>query len=162
MAKERHSQEAPTSSTRTLAILVGGIVIVAGLIVWAMTRNVDPVESASVDTVATTASYPTATNAPLNPGLTLPGATPTATNATNATPTAPPPHPEGDRSAVTRIAAEDLRAKMGRNEVTLIDVRDAGSYAREHITGAVNMPFASLEAQIDAIPKGKPIVLYCT
>ena len=159
MAKERHSQEAPTSSTRTLAILVGGIVIVAGLIVWAMTRNVDPAETASVDTVATTATYPTTTNAPLNPGLTLPGATPTATNAT---PAAPPPHPEGDRSAVTRIAAEDLRAKMGRNEVTLIDVRDAASYGREHITGAVNMPFASLEAQIDAIPKGKPIVLYCT
>ena len=160
MAKERHNQEEPTSSTRTLAILVGGIVIVAGLIVWAMTRNVDPVQTASVDTVATTATYPTVTNPPLDTtGLTLPGATPTATSAT---PAAPPPQPAGDRSAVTRIAAEDLRAKMNRNEVTVIDVRDAGSFAVEHIPGAVNMPFASLEAQVDAIPKGKPIVTYCT
>ena len=75
---------------------------------------------------------------------------------------APVPHPEGNRAEVARIAAEDLRAKANRGEVTVIDVRQAADYARGHIAGAINIPFASIETQLDQIPKGKEIVTYCT
>ncbi|HKR64078.1 MAG TPA: rhodanese-like domain-containing protein, partial [Thermoanaerobaculia bacterium] len=89
----------------------------------------------------------------------------TSTTATNATtPPVPlrPPVVEGDKSSVERIAPEDLKAKWDRHEVTVIDVRDEMSYKASHIRGALHMQFAAIEGQIDMIPKGKPIVLYCT
>lgn len=163
MAKERHTQEAPSTSGVTLAILVVGIILVAALIVWAMTRTVEPETSTVAETTAaaTTAGAPVATpsadpaaasTSPLTPTLTptLPGATPAGQA------------PQGDAAEVARIAAEDLRAKMTRNEVTILDVRDGAAFATEHIPGAISTPFASLEAQIDTLPKGKPFVTYCT
>lgn len=154
-----------------MAILVIGAIAVAGVVVWALTRTVEPASVMSTETpvadattspgfntatVPVTTAPPTQTStAPIGraPDLQVPPATATQ---------APPPSAQGDRSEVRRIAVEDLRAQMNRGEVTIIDVRDAASFAAAHIPGAVNIPFASIEAQIDAIPKGKPIVTYCT
>lgn len=157
MAKERHNQETPSSSNATLAILAVGILLVAGLIVWAMTRTVTPDTTTETASVATTSPEPepsSSTTSPTTPGLTptLPGATPAAQHTDT----------HGDTAGVTRIAPEDLRAKMNRNEVTVLDVRDAAAFATGHIPGALSTPFASLEAQIGTLPKGKPIVTYCT
>jgi hydroxyacylglutathione hydrolase len=44
----------------------------------------------------------------------------------------------------------------------VIDVRDATSWASGHIAGAIHMPFATVDAQLDTLPKGKAIVTYCT
>jgi rhodanese-related sulfurtransferase len=63
---------------------------------------------------------------------------------------------------VQRLAVEDLRAKMNRNEVTVVDVRDAASFRSKHIAGAINIPFASIETMLDQIPKDKPVVTYCS
>lgn len=158
MAKERHNQETPTSSNATLAILAVGILLVAGLIVWAMTRTVTPDTAPDTASMATTPPEPAAaaTSSPITPALT---STPLGAPAPASQPAAPP---AGDRGDVARIAAEDLRAKMNRNEVTILDVRDGASFATGHIPGALSTPFASLEAQIATLPKGKPIVTYCT
>lgn len=138
----------------TMIVLVLGGLLIAGLVGWALTRTVEPAPLAP----------PVAAAADPVPGFT-PGA---------PTPSMPPPAnlPDGvqatpasaqnDRTEVTRIAAEDLRAKLNRGEVTLIDVRDAGSFSAGHIPGAINIPFGSVEAAADSIPKGKPIVTYCT
>lgn len=138
-----------------LAMLTAGGLLVAALVVWALTRTVEP-ESATPTTGGEVATMPSPSPEPLtNTALstTLPTATAT---------TPPPPQPQGDRSAVKRIAAEDVRAKLDRGEVTIVDVRDASAYAREHIAGAVNIPFATVEGQIDTLPKGKTIITYCT
>lgn len=142
-----------------MAILVAGGVLVAALVVWALTRTVEP--PATVDTTTFATTTPPA--APVTDTGFL------ASNSTSPSPlspTSPAPVPSAEQSAdkggVTRIAAEDLRAKMGRGEVVVIDVRDTGSYAAEHIPGAVNMPLATIEGQIDSLPKGKAIVTYCT
>jgi hypothetical protein len=158
MAKEKHTPETPSSSGATLAILVVGIILVAALIVWAMTRTVEP----ETTTAAATDTPPPAA-APVTPSsTTTPGSPALAPPIAAATPAGQPAAPQGDKAAVTRIAAEDLRAKMNRNEVTILDVRDGAAFATEHIPGAISTPFASLEAQIDTLPKGKPIVTYCT
>lgn len=141
--------------------MVLGVLLVGGLVVWALTRTV---EVTPTPAPATTASVPAeSTAATATPGAIPPGAITTSTalpvTATNA------PHPpdvHGDRSTVQRIAVEDLRAKMNRNEVTVIDVRDANSYSTQHIAGAINVPFASIESMLSDIPKDKPIVTYCT
>ncbi len=163
MAKTRH-QEEPTSNRATLLVLVVGGVLVAGLVVWALTRTVEPAAepAASATTVATTAGSidTAATTVPLSTTQPITATSPVA-STTAAAPVAPP-QPHGDRSSVKRIAAEDLRAKMNRNEVTVIDVRDAAAYGAGHIAGAINIPFASVESMLDLIPKDKPVVTYCT
>jgi rhodanese-related sulfurtransferase len=43
----------------------------------------------------------------------------------------------------------------------LIDVRDAEDYATAHVTGAVHIPLAELEARVGEIPTGKTPVTIC-
>lgn len=157
MAKTRHQPE-PTSNKSALAVMVAGVVLVAALVVWALTRTVEPstTEPAGAYNAPTTAPATTPTASATQP---VPSTTaPVATTAT--APVAP--QPQGDRTSVQRMAVEDLRAKLGRNEVTVVDVRDAASFNARHIPGAINVPFASVEAMLDQIPKDKPIVTYCT
>lgn len=152
-----------------MAVLIVGGLLVAALVVWALTRTVEPNNTTATSTFApvgtATTPPPPGTFASNDTSVTMPA---TATFPTTTMPTgtvAPPPplpHPEGDKTAVKRIAAEDLRAQMSRNAVTVIDVRQAADYARGHIAGAINIPFASVETQFDSIPKDKPIVTYCT
>ena len=133
-----------------MAILIGAGLLVAALVVWALTRTVEP---ESVMATATTADA-TTTFTPPPAGTTAPPATTPApagafdTNAPTASmptaTTAPVPQPQGNRGEVKRIAAEDLRAQVGRNAVTVIDVRTSSDYARGHIPGAINIPFASV------------------
>jgi hypothetical protein len=171
MAKARHDE--PTSSKTTMALLIVGGLLVVALVAWALTRTVEPDSTTATTTFAST-SAPVASDSSATPAPTATGQLVTsdtsATSVPNATsPTnlqlpapAPVPHPEGNRAEVPRIAAEDLRAKVNRSEVTVIDVRQAADYARGHIAGAINIPFASIETQLDQIPKGKEIVTYCT
>ena len=154
-------------------ILAAGGVLVAALIVWALTRTVEPASVMSTETIpvadASTAAptsttqtsgfTTTATTTPVPTG-TAPTATPNVQVSTQ-TPQAPPPV-EGNKAEVKRIAVEDLRAQHNRGDVTVIDVRDAASFAAGHIPGALNMPFASIQGMTDSIPKGKPVVTYCT
>lgn len=43
----------------------------------------------------------------------------------------------------------------------VIDTRDAGQYAKEHIPGAVNIDWRQVLARRNELPKGKMILLYC-
>ena len=151
-----------------MAVLIVGGILVAALVVWALTRTVEPESVMSSSPTATaTPGYvppPTATTADATaPNATSPMvATPGTTASMPPQQPTPVPQPQGNRAEVKRIAAEDLRAQVGRNDVTVIDVRQSADYARGHIPGSINIPFASVETQFDSIPKGKPIVLYCT
>lgn len=144
-----------------MALMAVGGLLVGALVVWALTRTVQPA-SEPVATTSVETSAPVSTTLPSTSTATTtllpPGAVSTAATATAAR----PPEVHGERSSVQRIAVEDLRAKMGRNEVTVVDVRDANSYNTKHITGAINIPFASVETMLDQIPKDKPIITYCT
>ncbi len=43
----------------------------------------------------------------------------------------------------------------------VIDARDAGQYAKDHIPGAVNMDWRQVLAKRSSIPKDKPVLIYC-
>jgi hypothetical protein len=177
MAKEKHQE--PTSSKGTLAAMAIGALLVTGLVVWALTRTVEPAPATTATNVTETAgAFAPSTAAPITETAPLSTGTPMA-SATNATttpidappltatsnitpPLTPPAQPTGDRSAVKRISAEDLREKMKAGNVVVVDVRDAGSYQTSHIAGALHVPMASIQSNLDLIPKTKEVVTYCT
>jgi hypothetical protein len=172
MAKRAHNDTNPNSSRNTLIVMAVGGLLVAALVGWAITRSVEP----ATPSTSTAAGYSeTTANATMPPADPL-SATNTAANPSSSTSTMPPlselppitatngipSHEDPERASVVRIAAEDLRSKYNRGDVTVIDVRDAGSYAAGHIAGAIHIPLARIEGEIPYLPKGKAIVTYCT
>ncbi len=172
MAKARHNSPPPETSSRgMLAILAIGALLVAGLVVWALTRTVDtssdvPVASTSETTIqtATTASATDTAAIPTPAVDTVPTGfnSPLAPTTAGLTTSSQAPVIAGSKAEVQRIAAEDLREKVKAGSVTVVDVRDKLSYEAGHIPGSLSIPLASVEANLDLLPKGKPIVAYCT
>jgi hypothetical protein len=160
MAK-RHKE--PTSSnTSTIVLAVGGI-LVAALVVWALTRQVEPPPAPASATFTPMIAPPGRTTATDTTFTTSTSGTQAQTESTLPMPTtgtaAPADDPEG---AVPRISAQDLKQRIDAGTVLLVDVRDASSYQAGHIPGAIHMPLSSVEGMMTALPKGKEIVTYCT
>jgi hypothetical protein len=149
----RTQQNEPAPPSRTpLIVLTAGSIAVAALVGWALTRTVEP----AVPEAATVATSPAVT--PASPA----GSTAVEPSApAPSSPAAAPPlqTPEG---AVARITPDQLKQMVDTNAVTLVDVRDSVSYTNGHIPGAIHIPFARVEAEASRLPKGKPIVAYCT
>jgi predicted sulfurtransferase len=64
--------------------------------------------------------------------------------------------------SVPRISVASLHEKIDRGEVVVMDVRDIDSYTASHIAGAMHIPVSYLESELPYLPRGKPIVAYCT
>ena len=67
-------------------------------------------------------------------------------------------------SDVIEISREELRTRMERGDIVLIDVRPPEEYAAGHIPGAVSVPFGRLAedlAAIEELPTDADIVAYC-
>lgn len=58
------------------------------------------------------------------------------------------------------IMAEQIPAEDWKR-FYLLDVRDAGQYAKEHIPGAVNIEWRKVFAERAKLPKDKSILVYC-
>lgn len=59
------------------------------------------------------------------------------------------------------ISASELRERMARDEVVLLDVRPQVEYESARLPGALSMPQEALERQLDRLPSDKVIVAYC-
>ena len=59
-------------------------------------------------------------------------------------------------------AISDLKERVARGEVTVIDVRDDNAFRMGHIPGSLHIPFARVEGEAGSLPRGKPIVTVCT
>ncbi len=65
----------------------------------------------------------------------------------------------------TRITAEELRRRIDRGErPVIVDARsaDAWSRATSQAAGSIRVPPDDVASKVDEIPKGRPIVAYCT
>jgi rhodanese-related sulfurtransferase/predicted transcriptional regulator len=62
---------------------------------------------------------------------------------------------------VETIGREELRARLGRGEIVLVDVRPAEEFASGHIEGARSIPLAELEEHLGSLPRNAEIVAYC-
>lgn len=54
-------------------------------------------------------------------------------------------------------AAELLRT----SEALLVDIREAGERAREHVPGSAHLPLSRLEAAELALRQGRPVIFHC-
>jgi rhodanese-related sulfurtransferase len=56
---------------------------------------------------------------------------------------------------------KELRRRLGRGEVVLLDVRPAAEFEEGHLPGALSVPLPQLELHLAALPKRKQLVAYC-
>ena len=170
MPKRRHEEAANESSKLTMIIMAIGGLAVAGLVVWALTRTVQPAPATTASTEVpmgveqTTATMANPTLPPLDTANMPPASatTPTTTAAVSTSGYVPNPPTNDENASVPRISLGDLKAKIDAKEVTVIDVRQDVAFNTAHIPGSMHIPMAVVETQIANIPKDKPIVTYCT
>lgn len=62
-----------------------------------------------------------------------------------------------------KVSEDNLKAMMDAGEdFHLLSIRSAKDFAQSHIEGAANLPWgAGMELGFDALPKDKPVVVYC-
>lgn len=65
------------------------------------------------------------------------------------------------RGALEPVDREALVKKVGRGEVTVLDVRPPEEYAAGHIPGALSIPLEDLKKRLSAIPRSREVVAYC-
>ena len=59
------------------------------------------------------------------------------------------------------ISMKQLRGRIKRRNVTIIDVRPREEYLNGHLPGAVSIPLPELKNEIKNVPADKEIVAYC-
>jgi len=59
------------------------------------------------------------------------------------------------------LSPQDVKEKLDRNEIVLIDVRTPYEFGFEHISGAMLFPMSSFDAARLPNQEGKPIVFHC-
>lgn len=65
------------------------------------------------------------------------------------------------RDALEPLARSELLDRVRDGLVTVLDVRPAEEYAAGHLPGAVNVPLAQLEEQLDKLDPEHEVVAYC-
>jgi rhodanese-related sulfurtransferase len=65
------------------------------------------------------------------------------------------------RHEFEKISADELRRRMRKNEVALLDVRPQVEYQSGHLPGAISIPLDELERRLNELPRDKTIVAYC-
>ncbi|WP_055074782.1 rhodanese-like domain-containing protein [Pseudanabaena sp. 'Roaring Creek'] len=63
--------------------------------------------------------------------------------------------------SLPEIAPADLNQKLHSQEVILIDVRESGEYAREHIAGSISMPLSVFDPELVPRTRDQILVLCC-
>ncbi len=66
-----------------------------------------------------------------------------------------------DRQSLEAITAAELRSRMDRGSIVLLDVRPDAEFRAGHIRGAISIPLRDLEKRLKQLPKRKAIVAYC-
>ena len=62
---------------------------------------------------------------------------------------------------VETIGREELRERLARGDVVLVDVRPAEEYAAGHIEGAKSIPIDELDQRLEELPDDREVVAYC-
>lgn len=145
-----------------MAVMAVGGIAVAALVVWALTRTVQPAPSVTA-TTPVGVEQPVATPVNATPfGTTAATTAGTTAGTPPGTPPAGQPPVADENASVPRVTVAQLRPQVDAKQVTVIDVRDKTSFMGGHIPGSLNVPVAQVESQVTFLPKDKPIVTVCT
>ena len=116
----------------------------AALVVLGFAMACNSHESTSGATVVKTSTTP----APVNPNTTA-----SITQDTSV---------QGTLESARRITVSELKSQMDRGPVVIVDTRPLNAYQTSHIKGAISIPYDEFGRRIKELPKGKPIVTYCS
>lgn len=61
-----------------------------------------------------------------------------------------------------RIEAQEAKRLFEKGEAIVVDVRTRSAWDLGHVTGALHIPLAEIDAHLAQLPKNKLIVAYCT
>lgn len=67
----------------------------------------------------------------------------------------------GNREGLEPVTRDELRTRLHRRSVVVLDVRLPEEFAAGHIPGAVSIPVGELKRRLKEVPKGKDIVACC-
>jgi DNA-binding transcriptional ArsR family regulator len=62
---------------------------------------------------------------------------------------------------VDGVGRGELRERLAKGDVVLVDVRPAEEYAAGHIEGARSMPLDQLDERLAELPDGAEVIAYC-
>jgi rhodanese-related sulfurtransferase len=62
---------------------------------------------------------------------------------------------------VDRIGRDELRERLLRGDVVLVDVRPSEEFAAGHIEGARSIPIDELDRRLSELPEDQEVVAYC-
>ena len=65
------------------------------------------------------------------------------------------------RDALEPVGRDELRKRVRRGEVIVLDVRPPEEYCAGHIKGAISIPVEQIEERLADLPTDKEIVAYC-
>ena len=65
------------------------------------------------------------------------------------------------KDSLEPVSVDDLADRMRSGLVTIVDVRPQEEYAAGHLPGAIHVPLADIEKNLDALPRDREIVAYC-
>lgn len=63
---------------------------------------------------------------------------------------------------VPRITLADAKKAFDDGKAVFVDSRGDAAYKAEHIAGSINIPYNGAPPNLDALPKGKMIIVYCS
>ena len=61
-----------------------------------------------------------------------------------------------------RISLADAKKAFDDGSAIFIDTRSDSTYRQEHITGSINIPTGTLDANISKLSKAKKLIAYCS
>ena len=65
------------------------------------------------------------------------------------------------RQEFEKISAQELRARLHKGKVVLLDVRPWVEYQAGHLPGAISIPVDELDRRLGELPPSRTIVAYC-
>lgn len=60
-----------------------------------------------------------------------------------------------------RISVDQARSLIDQEACTVVDIRDAQSYAQAHVPGAIHLDGNAVDAFVDNTNRAQPLILYC-
>lgn len=67
----------------------------------------------------------------------------------------------GDRDQLEAISRDELKGRLKRGDLVVLDVRPQAEYRAGHIAGARSMPHTELRRRMRDLPKDAEVVAYC-
>jgi rhodanese-related sulfurtransferase len=67
----------------------------------------------------------------------------------------------GDRDGVEHLSAAELKQRLDRGDVVVLDVRSEREFAAGLIAGARSIPIGQLGSAVEKLPRRREVVAYC-